>query len=379
MTLEEAEKFIAEAGDRGVILKDRFGSTFSSHKGYPKVSHGRVALSDFYSLDPSDIYMEYGYNAGKQDIRFGSDPEFFYLKDGKVAPGVFVAEGMNSVAPDGFQSELHPDTDTCRQISGNHIGQAIDEAWSRACGTKTSLDFSVGRDIDDKTFLSVPAKQREFGCSPTRTAYGSKKPPNGSRTRFRSCGGHIHLGNGTLANLKKEEQVKLVKLLDIICGNTCVMIDRDKNNIRRRKIYGRAGEYRMKPYGIEYRVPSNFWLNGYVLWSMVSGLARNATNIYMHAPKFADIILDTIDINKVRKAINNNDIDLAREVFDEYTKLLVEHNVILMGGVTVDNYEDARRFLLSENGLRDASCCLGDWIEGNFEDREGFEEFISFY
>lgn len=74
---------------------------------------------------------------------------------------------------------------------------------------------------------------------------------------FRTCGGHIHLGYN-LEKLSGHNQFQIIYLLDLLLGVPSLYID--KNN-ERRKLYGKAGRYREKDYGVEYRTLSNFWLS----------------------------------------------------------------------------------------------------------------------
>ena len=48
----------------------------------------------------------------------------------------------------------------------------------------------------------------------------------------------------------------------------------DSSN-ERRELYGQAGRFRPKPYGIEYRTPSNFWTSKKPLTTMVASSAFN--------------------------------------------------------------------------------------------------------
>jgi hypothetical protein len=48
-----------------------------------------------------------------------------------------------------------------------------------------------------------------------------------------------------------------VKQLDWFLGAWSVKHDSD---VTRRKLYGKAGAFRPKPYGVEYRPLSNFWI-----------------------------------------------------------------------------------------------------------------------
>lgn len=175
--------------------------------------------------------------------------------------------------------------------------------------------------MPDSVWKSTPMAMRMFGCNPTENAHELRfKRVTGLRERFRAAGGHIHIG---LARSTMNDPAKLVSIMDIVAGNTCVLVDRDPDNAERRKNYGRAGEYRIKPYGIEYRVLSNFWLKSYTLWSMASVLVRNAASIYKEG--FADDLLSRFDMAKVRKAINENDFELAKENFLILSAFLKEH------------------------------------------------------
>ena len=67
---------------------------------------------------------------------------------------------------------------------------------------------------------------------------------------LRSCGGHVHVGT-------KHDPIHVVKAMDIYLGVPSLKLDPDK---QRRKLYGKAGAFRFKSYGVEYRTLSNFWI-----------------------------------------------------------------------------------------------------------------------
>lgn len=267
----------------------------------------------------NDIYLEsieqFIGNCGPDyhtDVKFGCDPELFFMKESKVYPSSFVVRGYNDddVVEDGFQGELNPDEDCCREEAGKYILYALNSARSLAKGAGAELSFNVGHTIDDELWSKAPTKVKRFGCNATNSVYEPKfKRVTGLRRRFRAAGGHIHVGKLTL----RDNPDKAVKLMDIFAGNTAVLLDRDPDNALRRKDYGRAGEYRLKSYGLEYRVLSNFWLRSYTLWSTVSGLIRNAVGVLEHG--MADELISRFDMRKVRNAINENDYDLALENF----------------------------------------------------------------
>lgn len=106
-----------------------------------------------------------------------------------------------------------------------------------------------------KEELMAGGKQAmEFGCTPDFSPYGgsTNKVPN-SRTTLRTAGGHIHVNHKTA--LDKPQKTAIA--MDLFLGVPSILMD--KAGSERRIMYGRAGAYRPKSYGIEYRVLSNFW------------------------------------------------------------------------------------------------------------------------
>jgi hypothetical protein len=313
-------------------------------------------------------------------VSFGSDPELFFVKDGVMVPstGIMPAD-RRQVTRDGFQVELHPDASSCRQLASNYIRDCLREAREIATGAGAQLSFALAHTVDPQVWKQTDKSVKKFGCNPTLNVHEKKqKRTTGLRERFRAGGGHIHLGS--LSAKVKNDLPTLVKLFDIIAGNTLVLIDRDERNITRRKNYGRAGEYREKPYGLEYRVPSNFWLRHYVLHSLVNGLLRNAVTYY-HAD-LAEEIISRFDMKKVRDAINNNDFGLAMDNFKIYTQFLEEVHLPLDTGITLRNYKKFIKWAELPDSLsllNDGSdrAILNHWcgLAGTSDD--GFEQFIN--
>jgi hypothetical protein len=119
-------------------------------------------------------------------------------------------------------------------------------------------------------------------------------------------------------------------MFDLLCGIPSVLIDRDPNVANRRKQYGRAGDYRYQPHGIEYRTLSNFWIKDFKLMHLFTGLARTAflicssdTNQGTHIMKDLWKLVDQKD---VIDAINNSDYKLARDIW-----LKIESYIVAIG------------------------------------------------
>jgi len=77
----------------------------------------------------------------------------------------------------------------------------------------------------------------------------------------------------------EEGHIRIIKLLDLIVGIPCVILDDSKGAVIRRSEYGRAGCFRPTPYGIEYRTPSCWWIKSPITVSLILGLARLSWSI----------------------------------------------------------------------------------------------------
>lgn len=117
-----------------------------------------------------------------------------------------------------------------------------------------------------------PEKAKELGCDPDYNCYTKKAnvKPDASNCHFRTAAGHVHVGwtNGEDPHDPEhfEAACMLAQQLDWFLGVPGLLFDLDHE---RRKLYGKAGAFRPKPYGMEYRVLSNAWLNDAELMAWV--------------------------------------------------------------------------------------------------------------
>lgn len=269
-------------------------------------------------------------------ITLGADPEFFFrdrttgdiVGSEKIIPRETEVETDGTLIRDGVAAEINPDSAQCREVLWAEICSIMLCASEYADDKNAKISFDTTVTLTEAEFDSLSPVSKQFGCVPSSNAYGVQPIPEGaSSLRQRSAGGHIHIGyKGILdtQNMVAEQTDinKIVKVLDIVAGNTCVMFDQFYGSDLRRINYGRAGEYREKSYGLEYRTLSNFWLRDYKLFALATGLCRQAMWIvgYGHA----DELLSMVDQNAITEAINENNATLARRNFDKYGKFIAE-------------------------------------------------------
>lgn len=95
-----------------------------------------------------------------------------------------------------------------------------------------------------------------FGCEPDFNAWTKQEnpKPKSDDVNLRSCGGHIHVGSDVAIN----KPLSVVRAMDVFLGVPSTQLD--AGGRKRRSLYGAPGAFRFKPYGVEYRTLSNFWI-----------------------------------------------------------------------------------------------------------------------
>ncbi|WHS68347.1 hypothetical protein [Salmonella phage PKM.Hi.22.6] len=148
-----------------------------------------------------------------------------------------------------------------------------------------------------------------FGCEPDYNALtGMRNPkPQAADPGLRTAGGHIHVGYDTVTTVTSESQKVLGVMCDYFLGLPALLLDGDD---RRKELYGKAGACRFKPYGIEYRVMSNFWIMNKENRKWAWEQAQKA--FAMMRGDFRGIA-SIINPEEVQRVINNNDKALAKE------------------------------------------------------------------
>lgn len=254
-----------------------------------------------------------------RNVTIGADPEMFIVdtsKDNKVISAVGLIPGEKGTPwakkewASGFGMEIDnvlaefnipPVSDKKTFIEYMNFMKNEIRKFVKEVNKDYDILCTASKMVDEDQLQSPEAKL--FGCSVDYNVYTeSENPkPNGESTNLRSAGCHIHVGYfmPTVG-----VSLTLIKYLDLFLGVPSVLLDTDR---KRRSLYGKAGCFRLCPYGFEYRTLSSkmYSTDAYmeVIWDGVE-LAIWAYNngLPLASP------------NEVRKAIDNSDIKTAKAI-----------------------------------------------------------------
>lgn len=166
--------------------------------------------------------------------------------------------------------------------------------------------------IPEDIFKDAPEKVKELGCDPDYNAWtGEQNNPPKPEEPIRAAGGHIHVGWTKDQDVTDAAHLELcksaVRQLDFTLGLMSVI--RDVRGMDRRKLYGKAGAFRPKSYGVEYRSLSNFWIFNSGIAGRVASLVFRSMDDLTNGIVYEEIYGDP------QHAINNGDSKYAKEFF----------------------------------------------------------------
>ncbi len=208
-----------------------------------------------------------------QGFTFGADPELFVLNpDGKVVschdflPGTkarpYAVPG-GAVQVDGTAAEFNINPSATFEEFNNNMNSVLDSLRSMLPAGHT-LAAIPAHEYEEDYFNTLPYLAIELGCMPDFDAWTGRrnpKPKLKGRHTLRTAAGHLHIGwegDHSLQDIRfLDECNRMIRLMDWHLGAWACTIDEDRT---RRELYGKAGACRYKPYGVEYRVLSNFWV-----------------------------------------------------------------------------------------------------------------------
>lgn len=215
---------------------------------------------------------------------FGCDPEIFlqhkktgmFISAHEKAPGTKkepfkVRDG--AVQVDGLALEINIDPVTNEDDWVNNINSVLAQLRDMV---DSNLEFVYKPSIvfDEKYYAYLPEGSKELGCDPDFNAWSKsiQMPPSnreGYVPNRRNAGGHLHFSDGRSVAVESGPFAKdsnpdhfewcceFIRYQDWSTSTECLEFDDD---IFRRTVYGQAGAFRPKTYGVEHRTPSNAWL-----------------------------------------------------------------------------------------------------------------------
>lgn len=202
---------------------------------------------------------------------FGSDPEFILSDEKgkfKSAIGIVKASKEKRLEIGGLQFFYDNVLAECTIEPAFSKDQAVENARkSLRIYSEIVRPFRLtslsSAEFDETEMGHVEA--RKAGCETELCAYSLSAVSSDNikkifrKSNFRTAGGHVHIG--TALGSSHEKSVMLVRMLDLFLGVSSLFIDRSRESLLRRKVYGLPGRYRQPKHGIEYRTMGNFWLS----------------------------------------------------------------------------------------------------------------------
>lgn len=253
-------------------------------------------------------------------VLVGADPETFLFQEDKPVSAFGTVDGdkekplrvdRGAVQVDGMALEFNIDPASDEEEFVGNIKTVLSEMAKlvpqfRIVATPVA---HFGADYLSKQ----PAKAVELGCNPDYNAYtqGVNEIPDAA-LEFRTGAGHVHIGWTKDADPFDYEHYgdccAIIRQLDVFLGIPSVLFDQEA---QRRQMYGRAGCFRPKHYGVEYRVLSNVWVASEELQRWVY---RTTCKAMASMETEEGRLFLKVDPDEVQRIINDSDVEAARKL-----------------------------------------------------------------
>lgn len=220
-------------------------------------------------------------------LTFGADPEFF-LYDRELAdcvPALGVTPGTKtnpeplwdgfSLQLDGVALEINTPVydsfsgmvdDTRAFVSSSKFLKFINQRLGAT--DRYTVSCRITHTFPQNIWNDVPAKNKELGCDPdynARTNRMNKVPSAEAVGSFRTAAGHVAVGfveKGENLLDHGELGFEAARAVAYVLGLTYrkFVAANARKEQERRSLYGTFFSFRAKPFGVEWRAPSNSWL-----------------------------------------------------------------------------------------------------------------------
>ena len=250
------------------------------------------------------------------DFKIGADPEFFVKKFGKLQSAHGLIPGTierpfkvnkGAVQVDGMALEFNIDPAENYEQFEDNMSSVLTSITAMIPGYEVFVEPVA--DFGLEYISKQPKEASELGCSPDFNAYTKMANPRpDAQTPFRTASGHVHIGwTKEPVDIDNEGHLEacraLTKALDVFLGIPSMVFDTDD---RRRSLYGAAGAFRPKPYGMEYRVLSNKWITNPVLRKLVYHNTMDAIKATFDNPDVGDTKFYDLTAREIVQKSNDN-------------------------------------------------------------------------
>lgn len=237
----------------------------------------------------------------------GADPEFFIKKKyGGYTSAVGLIGGSKwepkKIDEDGhaiLEDNVAVEFNIKPASSFDEFRSSIHKVLDHIRGILPGYEFSKESAVSFPQEELMTPEAQMFGCEPDFDAWREcvNEKPCAEDKNLRSAGGHIHVGSDLAIN----NPVAVIRAMDLFLGVPSTQLDA---GTLRRELYGKAGCFRAKSYGAEYRTLSNFWIfdDSLIQWAF-EGTQR--------ALEFVEKgnTIDVADGYRIQRCINTNNPD----------------------------------------------------------------------
>ncbi|MBD3261818.1 MAG: hypothetical protein GF334_09175 [Candidatus Altiarchaeales archaeon] len=214
---------------------------------------------EFFVYDPSINEYVSAHNLVK-----GTKEKPYKLKRGAVQVDGTAIEFNIAPAPTAFEFSYNV----------NYVLEQIREMVPE----KYDFRFKPTVVFSPKAWKDIPNFNKQLGCDPDYSGFDQRpmpKPAPKPRARTRTGAGHLHLGWTENKNpfdpVHYWDSKELARELYFVFRAASKIFDSDTE---RRYTYGDSAAFRPKSYGMEFRSPSNAWVNYPKLWPFVFDTAK---------------------------------------------------------------------------------------------------------
>ena len=336
---------------RGCVLSPPSVSVKGSRRDLYGTSRSQIhSLTDTSKLAmlEAEAPLNVGLIFPKSLQSIGTDPEIFAFGPSgalipafKYLPSKSNAGGGDKIFWDGYQGELSLSSPyTCIEQMTDGVQECLKRIHSQLLAHNPSAHLQPF-DVVEVSRKSLSEEVEEFvalGCSPSLNAYGiepiSVPDSRDLPLRFSGCHSHHALKDWSQCVFAEDRasdatyRIPLpswfpngtVVMMDKIAGLCLTALGRGLEDPRRRRYYGRPGEYRLPQHkgyylGVEYRTPGAFVLG-------MPELVHFSTNLCRHAYNMG-LMFDgrSFPVEDVKDIIMNCDADGAWEVISKNASL----------------------------------------------------------